>query len=153
MSKPLVPALLLVLLTVLPTGCFTGSHSIGAGLQAEVTGIESAADGSIMATWRLINPNIGPYLISRTSPKVYLDDVYLGMADDTDRLVVPARDVGTRTVRLTGGEAAASRALQAASAQGTGHYRLVVPIVILVYGDVTEKMELSQTGTVPVTRP
>jgi hypothetical protein len=145
------PAFLLALLAAFFASCTNTSRLVSTGLGVELTGIERAGDGAVAASWRVDNPNIVAYLLSRVSHKVYLNGTYLGTIVDEEPLAVPASTNSGRTSRLTGGDAAASRVLAEAIARGSANYRMDTQLVVRIYDETVEKASLASSGTVPVT--
>ncbi len=144
------PVFVLALLALILTGCSNTGQLVATGLRVELTGIERAGDGTVSASWHVVNTNVVAYLLSHVSHKIYLNGTYLGTIEDKDPLAVPANANAGRTTRLTGGDAAASRVLATAAASGSGNYRMESQITILIYGDSIEHAALANSGTVPV---
>ena len=151
MKRFFAPVFLLTLLGTCVLGCRNTSVIIATGLRVELTAITNNADGTVSASWRMVNPNIASYLLSSTSHKVYLNGVLLGTITDHEPLGVPASTSVDRASKLGGGDAAASRTLANAAAKGAGDYRVDSQIVIRIYDETIEKAVLTNSGTVPVT--
>jgi hypothetical protein len=150
MKRLVAPVFLLALMAALLPGCTSTSQLIAVGLRIELTGITQAGDGSVSASWHVANSNVVAYLLTRVTHKVYLNGTYLGMVVDEEPLAVPANSNAGRSSKLTGGNAAATRVVAAAAANGSGSYRVDTQIIIRIYGDTIEKSALANTGTVPV---
>ncbi len=150
MKKFLAPFFLVSLLALLGAGC-SSSNTITAGLRVELTGLAHAADGTTRADWRVVNPNVVPYLLAQSSHRVYLDGVLIGTITDKDAMALPANNHSARSTALKSAGAAAERALAAAATAKSASYRIESDIIIRLYGDSTERSGLSSTGTVPVT--
>jgi LEA14-like dessication related protein len=150
MKKLLAPFLLLSLLAAFFAGC-SGSNTTMVGLQAELAGIQRAGEGDVSVTWRVVNPNIVPYLVARADHRIYLDGVLVGTISDRSALAVPAQSKPERTSKLVIAGAAAERALAGATASGSAAYRLESEVTIRLFGENTDKSDLRATGTVPVT--
>ena len=114
MKKFLTPLFLLSLLAAVFTGC-GGSATTMVGLQVELTGINHAPNGRTQVTWRLVNPNIVPYLVAQANHRVYLDGVLIGTVNDREALAVPAQSKPKRSSELKVAGPAAERALTAAA--------------------------------------
>lgn len=151
MQKLSAPVILLALLAVFLPACTNVGRLVATGLRVEVTGIERASDGTISASWHVANSNIVAYLLSQVSHKIYLNGAYLGATMDKEPLGVPASSNAGRTTKLAGGDAAVARVLAEAAAHGSANYRVETQLIILIYGDSTEKANLTGTGVVPVT--
>jgi LEA14-like dessication related protein len=121
------------------------------GLQVELTGVNRAGDGRTQVSWRILNPNIVPYLVAQANHRIYLDGVLIGTVNDRDALAVPAQSKPERSSELKVAGSAAERALTAAVAAGSAAYRLDSSVMIRLYGDSTDKSELHSAGSVPVT--
>ena len=150
MKRFYTPVLLLTLLAACVLGCRNTSVIIATGLRVELTAITNNADGTVSASWRMVNPNIASYLLSSTSHKVYLNGVLLGTITDHEPLGVPASTSVDRASKLGAGDAAASRTLAEAMTKGSGNYRVDSQIVIRIYDETVEKATLTNSGTVPV---
>lgn len=150
MKKCLLPLFLLVCGLVFPSGCNNTGTIIVVGLRIELTGIERAPDGTTTASWRVMNPNVAPYLLSRTSHKIYLNGTLVGTTTDTDPMAIPARNNAGKTSKLILAGPAAERLLAEAVGHGPVSYRVDSSLVVLIYNDSTEKSSLSGTGMVTV---
>jgi len=150
MKRFFAPVLLLTLLAACVLGCRNTSVIVATGLRVELTAITNHADGTVSASWRMVNPNIVSYLLSSTSHKVYLNGTLVGTITDHEPLGVPASSNVDRTATLAGGDAAASRALAEAVTKGSGTYRVDSQIVIRIYDETLEKASLTNSGTVTV---
>ena len=151
MKRLLAPVLLLALFTLLPAGCNNPAKLIAVGLKIEVTRLERTSDGTVLATWHVENSNVVSYLVSHVSHKIYLNGVYLGVANEDEPMAIPATSNAGRTSKLTGGSAEAAPAVTAALASGSGSYRIDSQFIFGIYDDKVQKSELANTGTVPVT--
>ncbi len=149
MKKFLTPLFLATLLALL-AGC-SSNNSTTAGVKIELTGLVRASDGSTRASWRVVNPNVISYLVSQASHRIYLKDVLIGTVDDRDPLAVMPQAHTDRTSPLASAGPAADNALAAAVTNGSSTYRLESTIVVQLYGEMTDKTNLTATGTVPVT--
>ena len=133
-------------------GCSGFNRGVTAvGLSVELTGIERAGDGSVSVVWKLINPNVSPYLLERVSQKIYLNGTLVGTTLDTAAMAVPAQQAAGKSSPLTPAGPAAGRLIAEAAVQGSASYRVETQLLIRLYGDVTDKGALSNTGSVPVT--
>lgn len=144
------PFVVCMILAAFLAGC-GGPNTATVGLNVELTRITQTGGGPVQVTWRVLNPNIVPYLISRTTHRVYLDGVLIGTVDDRDALAIPAQTNQERTTALSSAGPAADRAIAAAATAGTATYRMESAVIVRLYGDNTEKSELRGGGKVPVT--
>jgi len=150
MKKFLAPLFLLSLFVAFTAGC-SSTGNIMVGLKVELTGIDRAGDGSPQVAWRLVNPNVVPYLVAKVTHRVYLDGVLVGTIANDEAAAVPARSNLDRRHALQLAGPAAERALGAAGAAGSAAYRVESVLTIRLYGDNLEKASLTAAGTVPVT--
>lgn len=149
MKKFLAPFFLVALFAALGSGC-NSSNTITVGLKVELTGLARAGDGSTQVSWRVVNPNVVPYLIAQSNHRVYLDGVLVGTITDKEATALPAHNHAARSTTLTTAGPAAERTLAAAAAAGSAAYRVESTVIIRLYGDTTERSSLSSAGTVPV---
>jgi hypothetical protein len=150
MKKFSLPLFLLVCGAFFQGGCTNAGTIVVVGLRIELTGIERAGDGSATVTWRVQNPNVAPYLVSRTTHKIYLNGTLVGTVKEDDAMAVPAQNNASKTSKLVlaGG---ADRLLADAAGHGPVSYKVDSTIVVVIYGDASEKGGLTGTGTVSVT--
>lgn len=151
MKRLLAPFFLLLWLATGQTGCTNTSRLIATGLEARLTEIVRAGDGTVTASWHVTNTNVVSYLFARVRSKIYLNGVYLGVIINENPLGIPAGTDVERSGIITGGDAAASRALAEALAHGSASYRVDTQITVRIYGETVEETKLTHTGTVPVT--
>jgi len=151
MKKFLTPVFLLALLAAIMTGCNNNSRLIATGLRVELAGLERTGENTVSVSWHVANPNVVSYLLSHTSHKIYLNSVLLGNLVDPEPLGVPANANADRISKLTVGDATAARALADAVTHGSATYRVDSQLIIRVYDETTEKSDLTNSGTVPVT--
>ncbi len=143
------PLTFLLVLAAFLAGC--GSpNTTTVGLKVELAGVARQADGHALVTWRVVNPNIVPYLLARVSHRIYLDGTLVGSVDDREALAIPSQTNQERTTALVSAGPAAERALAAAATAGSAAYRVESNVLVRLYGDTTEKGELRGAGTVPV---
>lgn len=150
MKKFLAPLFLAAWFAVFSSGCGS-SNTTTVGLQVELTGIARASDGTTSLSWRVVNPNIVPYLVAQSSHKVQLNGVVVGTANDKEPLAVPAQSRVDRTSPLVLAGTSAEHALASAVAAGTASYQVESSILIRLYGETTDKSTLKASGTLPVT--
>jgi hypothetical protein len=150
MKKLLTPLILTVLCGLLSPGC-RSTAGITAGLKIDLTGIDRTGDGAAQVSWRVVNPNVVPYLLARSTHRIYLDGVLVGTVTDEDAVAVPAQSRVERRHALVLAGPAAERALAAAATTGRAAYRVDSVILIRLYGDETDKSTLASAGTVTVT--
>jgi hypothetical protein len=149
MKKFLAPLFLLTLFAAFAAGCGS-TGNIMVGLKTELTGIDHTAGGT-QVSWRLVNPNVVPYLVAKATHRIYLDGVLVGTIHDDETVAVPAQNNLDRRHPLQAAGPAAERALAAASAAGSASYRVESSLLIRLYGDTTEKTSLTSSGKVPFT--
>lgn len=152
MKKLLTPLFLLLCGVLFLSGCsHGGSDVIAVGLNAELTGIERTGDGTVMVKWSMVNPNVASYLLSRVTNKIYLNGTFLGTTVDTDAMALPVQQSVSKVSKLTPAGPETARLLTEAAARGSAAYRVDSQLVILLYGETTEKAALTHSGSVPVT--
>lgn len=150
MKQYLAPLCLTLLFAFVAAGC-GGPNTTTVGLNVELGGVSRSGDGKVEATWRVVNPNIVPYLVAQATHRVYLDGVLVGTVSSKDALAVPARSKAEQNSPLLLAGPAAERAVTAAAAAGSAAYRMESTIIVRLYGDSTDKTELRGAGTVKVT--
>lgn len=151
MKKFFLPLALLVCGVIFESGCTNASKIIVVGLRAELTGIERASDGSTTVTWHINNPNVAAYLVASTNQKIYLNDILVGSTDDPAPMAVPAQNKAGKTSKLIVAGPAADRLLGELAGHGPANYRVESSIVVVLYGDSSEKGSFTSTGSVAVT--
>lgn len=152
MKKSLTPLLLLACSFLFLAGCSTFDRGIAiVGLSVELTGIERAADGTVSVSWNLVNPNIASYLIARASHKIFLDGRLVGTTVNEEPTAIPAQQSVNKVTPLKLADTAAGRLIAEAAARGSAAYRVDTQLLIRVYGETTDKGDLTHSGSVPVT--
>jgi hypothetical protein len=151
--KSLFPPLFLVLCgAFFLAGCGHGSGAlIATGLSVELNGIERASDGTVTVKWDMVNPNVAPYVMSRVTNRIYLNGTLLGVTVDDAAMALPAQQTVSKVSKLTLTGHDAARLITEAAASGKVAYRVDSQLVILLYGDTTEKAGLTHAGSVAVT--
>jgi len=149
MKKPFVALLLLIALATMLAGC--GTPAVSVGLKIELVRVVVAADGSAQVNWRVVNPNIVPYLLAKGSHRISLNGVPVGTVNANDALGIPAQQTaeGTNPLIVEGG--AAKQALESALAAGSAKYKVESTLTVRIYDEVIDKSKLLNSGTVPVT--
>lgn len=150
MKKFLAPFFLLSLFAAFAAGCGS-TGNIMAGLKVELIGIDHTTGAGAQVSWRVVNPNVVPYLVAKATHRVYLDGVLVGTINDDETVAVPAQSNLDRRHALQAAGPAAERALAAATAAGSAAYRVESSLLIRLYGDTTEKTSLTSSGQVPLT--
>jgi hypothetical protein len=133
--------LLFLPLLGLLAGCSSSAKIVGAGLRVELLQVQRATDG-VNVTWRINNPNVAFYLFSKSTFKVSLDGVPLGVLVENARIGVPptSRYEHTSHLAVTG---PAAQAVEQALARGHAQYRLeAVTLWWLLNDDDTEKLSV-----------
>lgn len=151
--KPLFTPLFLVLCgAFLLAGCGHPSGAlIATGLNAELNAIERASDGTVTVKWAMVNPNVAPYLLARVTNKIFLNGTLVGTTVDAEAMALPAQQTVHKVTKLTPAGTDAARLITEAAARGNAAYRVDSQLVILLYGDQTEKADLTHSGSVAVT--
>ncbi|MDQ5977087.1 MAG: hypothetical protein QG602_59, partial [Verrucomicrobiota bacterium] len=76
--KKLFAPLLLSLAVLFVAGCSSNMQIVTAGLRAELLRLQRMPSGDVQVTWRVNNPNVVPYVITRANLKVSLDGKAVG---------------------------------------------------------------------------
>lgn len=150
MTKLFAP-LLLTLAALFLGGCGSHTEVITAGLRTDLVSVKRAASGDIQITWRVRNPNVISYVLTKHAIKVSLDGVPVGTATGTSRFGIPSMNQVDQTSVLTVTDPAASQALAQALARGSASYKLDATLWLLIVDEDIEKFNLTGSGTVPVT--
>ena len=140
MRKLVVPLLLAVGLLALLAGCSSPPLT---GFTIELQKIEKASDGTLLATARLVNPNVVAYNVDSSTHSLYLDGKLAGTLSTSGAEGVPAQGSVMTTAKFA---TAPGFVLTA----GKASYRLESVLVMRLYGDSTEKQKLTSTGTVEI---
>jgi len=151
MKKFLLPLVLLAGAMIFQGGCTNAGKIVVLGLRIDLTGIERTADGTTTATWHIDNPNVAPYLLSTTNHKVFLNGTLVGTITDNTPMAIPTQSAASKTGKLVVAGPEAERILAAAIGHGPVSYRLETNLVVVLYGDSTEKGSLTGSGSVAVT--
>jgi hypothetical protein len=139
-----------MMIAVFLAGC-GGPNTATVGLKIELAKVVRQADGQVQVTWRVVNPNIVPYLLAQATHRIYLDGALVGSLDDREAIAIPAQTNLERTTALVPAGPGAERGLAAAATAGSAAYRVESTVIVRLYGDTTEKSTLQGAGTVPVT--
>lgn len=132
------------------SACSNVSQIIAGELKVALAKIERTGDGTVHVTYRVDNPNVVSYLISRGTHKIFLNGTLAGtMVDDTP-LGIPANNQMERSGLLVVAGPAARPLIDQAVAQGSATYRVESTIILLILDDKFEKVHLTRSGTVPV---
>jgi hypothetical protein len=145
------PLCVLLVFAVFLAGC-SGTNTTTVGLKIELAKVARQSNGTTQVTWRVVNPNIVPYLLAEATHRIYLDGVLVGAVNDREAIAIPAQTNQERTTALTVAGPAGESALSAAAKTGSAAYRVESHVLVRLYGDTTEKGDLQGAGTVPVTR-
>ena len=139
MNRFLLPLFLLG--TLLVAGC--SSPPGLAGLQVELSAVERQADGSAIATVRVVNPTTVSYNVAGATHRVFLDERPVGVLEIKQPMGVPSQNTGLHTGLLTLEKGAALNA-------GPVAYRLESKVVIVLWGERQETTKLAARGSVTV---
>ncbi len=149
MRNPAPILFLLALCAGALTGC--NSRATSAGLKPEVAAIERSGEAT-MVTWRLMNPNVVPYLLATITNRIYLNGILVGTTGEKQPVAIPAGTQIERVTPLTIAGPAAERALADVAPGSSANYRVETQIIIQIYGDTQEKGSLENSGTLKVTK-
>jgi LEA14-like dessication related protein len=148
MKKLFLP-LLISLFALLLSSCASHIEASTAGLRAELVKLQRTASGDIQVTWRVRNPNVVAYVLTKSSLKITLDGVAVGTVDAEKRFGIPSMNQVDQVGMLTATSPAASQAINQALARGSASYNLNAVLWLLVVDDDFEKFTLTASGTVP----
>lgn len=151
--KKLFAPLLLVIAVLLTAGCSSNMQIVTAGLRAELLRVQRLPTGDVQVTWRLNNPNVVPYVITRATLKVSLDGKPVGEFTETRRFAVPAQNVAEQTSVLAGTAVTDSAAVEQALRKGNVSYSAAATIWILMLEDKEEKFRSEASGNVATGAP
>jgi len=151
MKRLLLPLCLLACVAIFQSGCKTGASIIVTGLRVELTGIERTADGATTVNWRVVNPNVAPYLIGHSSHKIFLNGTLVGTVAEKNAMAVPAQTNVNATGGLVVAGAEAEKLLASLARQGPASYRVESNVLVIIYGDTEEKGDFVTSGSVSVT--
>lgn len=146
-----LPLLLLTGLLVCSfSACTNVSQIIAGELRVALSRIERAGDGTVQVTWRVENPNVVSYLISKGTHKIMLNGTLVGTIVQDTPLGVPANNQLERTGLLVAAGPGAGPIIDQAVTQGSAAYQVESTVMILILDDKFEKVRLTRSGTVPV---
>ncbi len=149
--KKLLAPLLLVLAVLLAGGCANVAEISTKGLHADLVRVQKAPNGEVRVTWRVSNPNIVAYVLTKSALKVSIDGAPVGVANDPKRFGVPSMNQIEQTTVLVPNGPAATEIIDRALAKGSANYALEATIWMLVVDEKSEKFVLTTNGSVPVT--
>jgi hypothetical protein len=151
MKKLLAPVFVLLAVLLLG-GCTSQIRISTAGVGISATRLERLDNGDLRVTWTLRNPNIVAYVFTRSTHKLWLDGTEVGTLTSTARVGLPSLNQVEAGGILTPANPAAPAAIERAAEAGSAGYRMESVFWLLVLDDKTEKVALSSSGTVAVTR-
>jgi len=149
--KKLFAPLLVLLTALLFSGCSSNIVATTAGLHADLVKINRATNGDIQVTWRVRNPNVVSYVLTRHSLKISVDGTAIGTIAAEKRFGIPPMNQADHTSVLTVSDPAANQAITQALAKGSANYTLNATLWLLLRDDEVEKFTLNNSDTVPVT--
>ena len=146
--KKLTRLLLAVLLASSLSSCSNVSEIIAGELKVALSKIERAGDGTVQVTWRVENPNVVSYLISKGTHKIILNGTLVGTIVQDTPMGIPASNQLERTGLLVTAGQATGPIIDQAVAQGSAAYRVDSTVFLLILDDKFEKVHLTRSGTV-----
>ena len=149
--KKLLAPLLLALAVLFAGGCANVAEVSTVGLHADLVKLHRTASGEVRVTWRVRNPNIVAYVLTRSALKISLDGAPVGIANDPSRFGVPTLNQVEQTAVLVPNGPAAVDIINRAVAKGSANYSLEATIWMLVVDDKSEKFTLTASGSIPAT--
>ncbi len=151
--KKLFAPLLLAFTVLFAAGCSSNMQIVTAGLRAEMLRLQRLPGGEVQVTWRVNNPNVVPYVITRATLKISLDGKPVGELTESRRFAVPAQNLVDQTSVLPAGAITDSAAIEQALARGNAGYSLNATIWILMLEDKEEKFRADASGSVATGAP
>jgi hypothetical protein len=147
--KKLFAPLLFILAALVLGGCGSNTAVMTAGLRADLVRLQRAGNGDVQVTWRVQNPNVVGYVLTRSIIKLTLDGVPVGTLTSQERIGIPSMNQAERTAVLAIANPAAGAAIEQALARGSASYTLNATMWMLVVDQEFEKFTLTGSGTVP----
>lgn len=151
--KKLFAPLLLFLAVLFVAGCSSNMQVVTAGLRAELLRLQRLPGGDVQVTWRVNNPNVVPYVVTRAALKVSLDGKAVGELSDPRRFAVPAQNLAEQTSILPATAITDAAAIEQAMLRGNAAYNLNATIWILILEDKEEKFRADASGSVATGAP
>ena len=138
--KKLFLLLLLGVITLL-NGCSSAVERIG--LEVQLVKLEHKAGGSLLATLRFTNPNVGAINVAKSTHLLTLNGKPAGVLDITEPLGLAAQQAVTTTVtcKATNGSSDIS---------GSVSYLITSTLTLSIYDENTERYKTSSSGTISV---
>jgi hypothetical protein len=149
--KKLLAPLFLLLAALGLGGCSNIAVISTSGLQADIVSLQRTGGGEVRVTWRVRNPNVVAYVLTKTSMRLSLDGAPVGLVTDNTRLGVPTMNLVEQTSVLVPNGPAAVDIINRAIAKGSADYSFEATVWMLVVDDKSEKFSLTGNGTIPVT--
>ncbi len=148
--KKLFAPLLLSFVVLLLAGCASHIEATTAGLQADLLKIQRAGNGDLLVTWRVRNPNVVSYVLTKNSLKLSLDGIAIGTLEGQQRFGIPSMNEMEQNGVLPAPSGAAAEAVTRALQRGSANYTLNATLWLLIVDDDVERFNLSGSGSVPV---
>jgi hypothetical protein len=151
--KKLFAPLLLALGVLFTAGCSSNMQIVTAGLRAEMLRLQRLPGGDVQVTWRVNNPNVVPYVITRATLKLSLDGKPVGELTEPRRFAVPAQNLADQSSVLPASAITDATTVEQALARGSASYSLNATIWILMIEDKEEKFRADSSGSVATGAP
>jgi len=149
--KKLLTPLLLVLAVLFAGGCTNVAEISTLGLQADLVKLQKTSGGEVRITWRVRNPNVVSYVLTKSMLKISLDGAPVGLVNDPTRFGLPTMNQYELTSVLVPNGPAATDIINRAIAKGSAGYSLEATIWMLVVDQKSEKFVLTASGSIPAT--
>lgn len=149
--KKLLAPLFLLLAALWLGGCANVAEVSTSGLQADLVRLQRTGGGEIRVTWRVRNPNVVAYVLTKSAFRLSLDGAPVGLVTDTTRVGVPSMNLVEQTAVLVPNGLAAADIINRAIAKGSANYTFEATLWMLVMDDKSEKFTLTASGTIPAT--
>jgi LEA14-like dessication related protein len=151
--KKLFAPLLLALATLFAAGCSSNMQIVTAGLRPELLRLQRLPSGDVQVTWRVSNPNVVPYVITRSILKVSIDGKPVGELSDPRRFAVPAQNLAEQVSVLSASAITNVATVEQALVRGNAGYSVNATIWILMLEDKEEKFRVDASGSVATGAP
>ena len=141
MKKLFILTLLGLTVLGLFSGCSSGVERIG--LQVQLVKLDKKANGSLLASLLLSNPNVSSVNVAKSTHQLTLNGRSAGILEVTEPVGIPAQQTTTITVSFT-------PVSGTADVSGPVSYQLASQLTLRIYDDDTERYKTSSSGTVTV---
>jgi hypothetical protein len=137
---------LLLVVSLLTLGfaaaCNSPQAAAVSGLAVELASLARTPDGNAVATIRIRNPNVVAYNVAESEHRIHVNGRQVGTVKIRQPTGVPAQsNAATQTGTLEGAASLPS---------GTADYRMESKLVLRLYGETTQDLKLTSSGSVTI---